>query len=395
MVVRLVALMAVLAVCCSPAESATRGNSVGKDKPEVERRFDELYRAYKEAPDASFVSSMGMSSAELRCLQRMIKLGPAVTPYLMEKLKETKDANLTFPIWSVTRKRFKKSEWPEDVPPGAQQQVKLYLDWWESKVDNASREPLPGPREAKSHRPQSSERHTLRERFKDAYDRYKNAPEPDPGRIHSSRLSTEARLALGQMVDLGPAVTPLLMKKLKETKDPNLCIPIMIVTKKRFEEEEWPEGRLRTNEVAMSLLFRWWESKVDNARSEFEEAYSRWQEAKSSESWQLLRTKRYVYDSEHQKIREKEELTEAGKALHSMEMMGVVALPYVMEHLREGDHDLLVLAERLTGDAVRAGGRPKARAEKYLAWWKKNERKWNILAARRRAQEEDDKEAAG
>ncbi len=382
MVVRLVALMAVLAVCCSPAESATRGNSVGKDKPEVERRFDELYRAYKEAPGPTSFSSLSYSEEQHRYLRKMVELGSPATPYLMKKLRETRDINLVYPVAAITGKRFKDSDWLEARRKGAKARVDMYLDWWESKEGACAARTAPNP-------PQLS----IKATFEQLYQNYREAPGPRGDWPWS--ISREELRYLHQMKELGPAVTPCIMKKLKKTEDYKLIYPLGFVTKKRFKAHEWPEGEPRCSQVAVPMYIDWWESKVDNARSEFEEAYSRWQEAKSSESWPVLRTKRYVYDSEHQRIREEEELTEAGKALHSMEMMGVVALPYVMEHLREGDHDLLVLAERLTGDAVRAGGRPKARAEKYLAWWKKNERKWNILAARRRAQEEDDKEAAG
>jgi len=67
------------------------------------------------------------------------------------------------------------------------------------------------------------------------------------------------------------------------------------------------------------------------------------------------------------------------RAKEKMWAMGLVALPSLLQKLREGRHDLLSVVVRITdGRANASAADPEARTQLCLAWWEANKQDWLI-----------------
>jgi len=216
----------------------------------------------------------------------------------------------------------------------------------------------------------------IKAQFDALYEAYLEAPPAPP--YSSVSASREAISQLQKIRQLGAAITPSLMQKLKQTSDINLLLPISVLTKKRFKDDEWPGGIKRGSRAKVQMYIDWWDTQASKTPQRFDKLYAEWKALKSNPAPTLLATTKYLYDDAQKRMVEVHQRTRAGKALDSIKMLGIAALPCMMERIGDGDYDMLPLVEELTDGATRAPGRASERARFCLAWWEENKQNWII-----------------
>jgi hypothetical protein len=121
---------------------------------------------------------------------------------------------------------------------------------------------------------------------------------------------------------------------------------------------------------------KWWKARA-RTPVEFDKAHKAWRDAKKGGSLLLARTERRFNDS-RKEIETTIERTELGNAYDRMRAFGLDALPYIVEKIKEGDHDLLPLLDELTGARGAIVSRPSdelaRRVETTLFLWEQNKR---------------------
>jgi hypothetical protein len=220
----------------------------------------------------------------------------------------------------------------------------------------------------------------IRAAFERAYQAYLQAPAtPDP-RSFQSRTQREVRL--DEIARLGLPALPLVMDKLRGTRDDSLSYAINRISRKHFVASEYPEGKFADPAARAQMYLDWWDVGYAGTAERFEQYYGRWKKAKSGA--RVLQYYEFVYDDSTKTIQTPGlRYTEAGEVLRALEGLGIAALPFMMEKIKEGDYDMLPAIAELTEDkALKAhppAGQPvEERARGCLEWWEKNKEQWTI-----------------
>jgi len=97
----------------------------------IKEKFEQAYQAYINMPTTYTIrSSIGPEQA--RHLHNIAKLGVPALPYIVEKMKETKNFYLTLPFLIITRKSFEKSAYEDQSKIGdSRTKLRMYIKWWE------------------------------------------------------------------------------------------------------------------------------------------------------------------------------------------------------------------------------------------------------------------------
>jgi hypothetical protein len=159
-----------------------------KEDSDIKVEFERLYRAWRHHMDTdpgareSSISWGGPEGARLS--GEIMKLGPTVLPYLIDKI-EAGDWRLEVFVSVMTWKRFQRSEFPDARHYGdAHTEAKLFVEWW---------------RHGRKNTPQQ---------FEQFYGEWKEA--------QRQGKSEEAKEKYQLMVDLGIDILPFLVKKIEK-----------------------------------------------------------------------------------------------------------------------------------------------------------------------------------
>lgn len=166
-----------------------------------------------------------------------------------------------------------------------------------------------------------------------------------------------------EIVELGVPALPYMIDKVGE--DDLIGYALYKITKKNFhvrktQEEaglvfvvdEFPDIRVERMPPDYRVLWtRWWEENIPQTPQQFEKLYAEWKRLKESGRAQ-----------------------EAEQAYQRMVDLGIVALPLMMEKIKQNDPDLIHAVSYLTDGAVAK----ESTRKQCLTWWTQNRDKWTI-----------------
>lgn len=190
----------------------------------------------------------------------------------------------------------------------------------------------------------------LEEMFEKEYEAYQKAQRETLGSVSSS-VPPEALRHLQNISRLPPQAFPFIIKKLEETGDSTLAMPLGRISRKFFYESEWPMDGPGGSKVHAQKYLDWWREGHKKTGEYFDTYYK--------ESCEL-------------RAQGKEE--EAKEALRRAMFVGIAGLPYMIEKVSEENEELIPAISNL----VRGRLDKNATREECLAWWEANEQKWLI-----------------
>ncbi len=98
---------------------------------DIKEKFEQAYQAYTNMPSTPTIRST-IGPEEGRHLHNIAKLGVPALPYIVEKMKETKNFYLNLPFLIITRKCFEKSDYEDPSKIGDSRTIlKMHIQWWE------------------------------------------------------------------------------------------------------------------------------------------------------------------------------------------------------------------------------------------------------------------------
>lgn len=198
----------------------TSGRKDSEENDNVNKIFKQEYEAYlkdsKDDYEESPVRSSSLGPRGFKRMHKIAKLGPAVLPLLMEKLEETGDLGLSFPVSLITKKSFIESEWPQGKYGDGITEARLFVQWWNNGRKQTSRY------------------------FAERYFKWRNLK--DLGKEREE----DAKAELENIRALGIAALPMIMEKVKQG-DKEL-IPII---------SKLTDGQIEEN-ASISQCVAWW-----------------------------------------------------------------------------------------------------------------------------------------
>jgi len=152
------------------------------------------------------------------------------------------------------------------------------------------------------------------------------------------------------VVELGVPALPYMFDKVEEGSWV-LGDAVAKITRRHFEEAEWPGGRLGDPKGYARLYVDWWDGGYKKTPKQFEERYRRWRQFKQA--------------NKH---------AEAEKEYRRMIWLGIAALPNMMEKVKAGDSEIVAAISDLVDGAVEKD----ANISDCNEWWQANEEAWTI-----------------
>ena len=189
------------------------------------------------------------------------------------------------------------------------------------------------------------------------------------------------------IVNLGPRVVPVLIKKMQMDKSSlsmGLASVIALITKVKISRDKWPSKtafresyllwwdvyRKQTAETYATLKKKWHELLVSDT---IERSYNRLPRLWENEM---------VYDYQTAALMEipRQRLTELGKTYFAIKDLGIDVLPLIIADVKNGDSVLLPVFFDLTQYKVGDSFTPaKTRMESALKWWELHKDEWTII----------------
>ncbi len=152
------------------------------------------------------------------------------------------------------------------------------------------------------------------------------------------------------IVDMQMPALPYLMERI-EAGNWALGGAVFRITERRFEESEWPEGKLGDAISGVGLLCEWWPKARKETPAKFSRLYSQWKE-----------------------LRRQNKKDEVSNKLRQIRNLGLAALPDIMDQIMHGDKELISIVSTLTRGKVD----PNATLDECVSWWQDNKEKWRI-----------------
>ena len=154
------------------------------------------------------------------------------------------------------------------------------------------------------------------------------------------------------LVKMGPSVVPYLIEVLESRpKEAPMGLAIRLITKKSIPREEWPEGRYLDAITYGKLLVKWWNSSRNEVNVKFPQYYGQW--------------KSYQKKSDNEG---------ASLNLQGLKHLGIDALPFLMEKIKDGDHEMIFVVSYLSNREVAEDATP----EECLVWWAVNQDRFTL-----------------
>lgn len=190
----------------------------------------------------------------------------------------------------------------------------------------------------------------LKNRFESEYNAWK-------AYVEENRASSTAHFNshIYEIAKLGAPALPLIIEKMKINEtgfDFLLRFSIYLITQKIFEKEDWPEGTLGDVHTAAVMYIAWWDNGIKDTKETFNRYYS----------------------ARNKYLNEKN-TPEAEKQLKHIRNLGIVAIPYMIDKIKEGDLVFIKIISDFSNQDLKAD----ATKEQCLTWWSKNSSKYTIV----------------
>ncbi len=201
-----------------------------------------------------------------------------------------------------------------------------------------------------------------------AWDAYRKADSPKGPTWSASAVFPAARVydnePFRQIVALGPQAVPFMIRKMGS--DLQVAEALNRITKWTYHVGSSNRGPGNRSWVVAEFP----DIVEERDRDAWIEVWARWW--RENPKWTQERFAGLY--AERAVLKQAGKNKEAQEKLQAIRDLGVAALPYMMEHVKAGEADLMPTISALTDGAVAAGAKPAA----CLAWWEANKEKWTI-----------------
>lgn len=154
------------------------------------------------------------------------------------------------------------------------------------------------------------------------------------------------------IVDLGVPAIPFIVSKIQENKyDFHLGSAIVLITKRKFDKDEWPEGKLGDSIALSEMYVDWWKVGRHTTEKRFEELLHEWHGSVSNGN-----------------------ANKARQILRKMSDLGIPVLPYLVVQLKENP-ELIPVFLYLSAAPLELS----ASAEACVQWWNENRANFDAL----------------
>lgn len=190
----------------------------------------------------------------------------------------------------------------------------------------------------------------LKDRFESEYRAWKKSVEEKP---FSSAPQYNEHMT--QIVNMGVSVLPLIIEKMekKEFKmDFLLESAVYSISRKDFEKEDWPEGRRGGSHAAAAMYIDWWHSGIKETEESFNGYYRKWKEDLAGKKQEMAQEK-----------------------LWSIQKLGIAAIPFMIEKIKEGDLEFIsIISDHTNGSLSETASK-----DECVDWWNENKDKYTIV----------------
>ena len=218
-------------------------------------------------------------------------------------------------------------------------------------------------------------------RFDEAFQEWtsfcKNAPMPLA--ISSNSYDFMDNDHFRKIIDIGPPALPSVVGKIEMNR--GLIGECMVMA---FRQISKLPDKDRDGVLA------WWQSGYHDTGSQFEKIYKRWSGEIQGEptKWKDLADEKGNILTRD--IAGNEEL----KAYRDLLSLGIAGLPYAIEHLRNGETELMDAIDYWTDNKpseafAKLEGEKMSKKDFYLAWWEKNKDFWLLPQLKKPAESKE------
>ena len=226
------------------------------------------------------------------------------------------------------------------------------------------------------------ENEMVAKRFDDAFHAFLSFCENPPGALAVSSNSYDFAKNdyFREINDLGVPALPHIVDKIAEHRD--LAGECMLIAFRRITKNH--------NNRSREAILAWWQSGYRDTGSQFEKTYKHWSEEIQGEPtrWKDLADEKGNILTRD--IAGDEEL----KAYRDFLSLGIAALPYAIEHLRNGETQLLDAIDYWTDNKPKEAfekleGEKMSKKDFYLAWWEENKDFWLLPQLKKPAESKE------
>lgn len=182
-----------------------------------------------------------------------------------------------------------------------------------------------------------------------------------------------------KLVGMGPRILPDIIERMSRDRDSWRLAGIVqnISGDSRLGAFFRGRGRLRPD-----LFLKYWKDVLERTTTDCEAALRRWDKARANipANEEMVFSRKITYfNTDLWIVGSRVEKTELGEAFDELAGIGIAALPFLVAQLKDGRHDLLPIAERVTRHRGSVGGTtPRKRSKSFIAWWSANSQDWLI-----------------
>lgn len=170
--------------------------------------------------------------------------------------------------------------------------------------------------------------------------------------LRSNIGSVEKSRHLHDIAELGVPALPYIVEKMKETNGFRLNLPFFIITKKTFEESDYPEDPKARKDARAGnkMVIQWWEEGRKETPQRFSNLYAEWKH-----------------------LREAGKDKEATSKYYMIRNLGIDALPLIVQKIGQGDSELVPIVAYLDNDVSST-----ATVSQVVSWWAENRDKLTL-----------------
>ena len=157
------------------------------------------------------------------------------------------------------------------------------------------------------------------------------------------------------IIDLGIKAVPFMINKMECKEDawtPQLWVAVSKITKKKFNKEKKEEIKRSMSKTPYYIHWvKWWKEDRKQTPRQFEKLYQLWKNKKNQKKYK-----------------------KAKEIYKKITNLGVLALPYMVNKVRQGDSDVIAMISELTDGKMKKN----VKISDCINWWKKNKQKWTL-----------------